>query len=74
MNDRTEVTACLIMIGNEILSGRTKDANLPFLAARLNEWGVRLREARVVSDDRTAIVVTWLLGVSPASIHVSVIV
>ena len=44
------VTACVVVIGNEILSGRTKDANLPFLAERLNEVGVRLMEARVIPD------------------------
>ncbi|MGE0718536.1 MAG: competence/damage-inducible protein A [Alphaproteobacteria bacterium] len=44
------VTACVLVIGNEILSGRTKDANLPFLAERLNAVGVRLTEARVIPD------------------------
>jgi molybdenum cofactor synthesis domain-containing protein len=50
------VTACLIIIGNEILSGRTTDANLPFLARTLGEIGIRLGEARVVSDDEDQIV------------------
>ncbi|MGI9433277.1 MAG: competence/damage-inducible protein A [Geminicoccaceae bacterium] len=50
------VTACLIIIGNEILSGRTKDANLPHLATVLGEIGIRLAEARVVSDDQAEIV------------------
>ncbi|MCW5700458.1 MAG: competence/damage-inducible protein A [Rhodospirillales bacterium] len=50
------VTACVIIIGNEVLSGRTRDANLPFLATRLNDLGIRLREARVVADDTAAIV------------------
>ena len=50
------VTAALIVIGNEILSGRTRDANLPYLAGRLNDIGVQLREVRVVSDDQAAIV------------------
>lgn len=52
----TTVTACVLIIGNEILSGRTQDANLAFLARGLNEAGIRLREARVVADDRDAIV------------------
>jgi len=49
-------TACLLIVGNEILSGRTQDANLPYLAKRLNELGVRLAEARVVADREAAIV------------------
>jgi molybdenum cofactor synthesis domain-containing protein len=49
-------TAAILIIGNEVLSGRTKDANLPFLAERLNQLGVRLMEARVVRDDEVAIV------------------
>ncbi|MAG96524.1 MAG: molybdopterin-binding protein [Alphaproteobacteria bacterium] len=52
------VTACLIIIGNEILSGRTEDANLPFLARRLNEVGVRLADARVIPDVEDTIVDT----------------
>ena len=50
------VTACMIVIGNEILSGRTRDANLHYIAQRLNELGVRLKEARVVADEEPAIV------------------
>lgn len=55
MSEKT-VTACLLIIGNEILSGRTTDANLPYLAKRLNELGIRLKEVRVVSDSEPAIV------------------
>src|SRR5260370_20206328 len=50
------VTACVLIIGNEILSGRIQDANLAFLAQGLNEVGIRLREARVIRDDSEAIV------------------
>ena len=50
------VTACVLIIGNEILSGRTQDANLAFLAQGLTEIGVRLREARVIPDDAATIV------------------
>jgi molybdenum cofactor synthesis domain-containing protein len=49
------VTACLIIIGNEILSGRTVDANLSYVATRLGEAGIRMAEARVVPDDAAAI-------------------
>jgi molybdenum cofactor synthesis domain-containing protein len=48
--------ACLIIIGNEILSGRTQDANLPYLGRELAAIGIRMREARVVSDDEAEIV------------------
>jgi molybdenum cofactor synthesis domain-containing protein len=50
------VTAAVLVIGNEILSGRTKDANLNHLATELNSIGVRLLEARVVADVPEAIV------------------
>ncbi|PWR23920.1 competence/damage-inducible protein A [Zavarzinia compransoris] len=43
-------TAALAIIGNEILSGRTQDANLAHLAKTLNTWGVEMREVRVVPD------------------------
>jgi molybdenum cofactor synthesis domain-containing protein len=52
------VTACLVIIGNEILSGRTRDANLPFLASELNKLGVRLTECRVIPDVEDVIVQT----------------
>ena len=52
------VTACLLIIGNEILSGRTKDANLNFLALELNKLGVRLRECRVIPDVEETVVAT----------------
>ncbi len=44
------VTAAFIIIGDEILSGRTKDENLHFLACALGESGVILKEVRVVPD------------------------
>ena len=43
-------TACLLVIGNEVLSGRTQDANIKFLATRLGEIGMPLREVRVIPD------------------------
>jgi len=52
------VTACLLIIGNEILSGRTKDANLAYLGEQLNALGIRLAEARVVPDVEARIVET----------------
>ncbi len=52
------VTACLVIVGNEILSGRTKDANLNFLALELNKLGVRLMECRVIPDIEQTVVDT----------------
>ena len=49
-------SAALIVIGNEILSGRTRDANIQHIAGGLEGVGVRLREVRVVADDEAAIV------------------
>ena len=49
-------TAAMLVIGDEILSGRTRDANMPYLAGQLTERGIDLKEVRVVSDDAAAIV------------------
>jgi molybdenum cofactor synthesis domain-containing protein len=53
-----DVTACLVIIGNEILSGRTQDANLAYLGKGLNDVGVRLMEVRVIPDVRQTIIDT----------------
>jgi molybdenum cofactor synthesis domain-containing protein len=50
--------AAAIIIGNEILSGRSQDANLKYLANGLNTRGIQLREARIIPDIVDAIVVT----------------
>jgi len=50
------VTACVIIIGNEILSGRTQDVNLNHLATTLGGWGVQVKEAVVIPDVETRIV------------------
>jgi molybdenum cofactor synthesis domain-containing protein len=51
-------TACLLVIGNEVLSGRTQDLNTKFLAARLGEIGLPLREVRVIPDLAETIITT----------------
>lgn len=51
-------TACVILIGNEILSGRTQDKNLAFLSQSLNDCGVCVTEARVIPDIESVIVDT----------------
>lgn len=52
----TQPSAGIIVIGDEILSGRTADRNINWLASRLQERGIRLLEARVIGDDRDQIV------------------
>jgi molybdenum cofactor synthesis domain-containing protein len=49
-------TAAMLVIGDEILSGRTRDANMAYLAGELTRAGIDLREVRVISDDADAIV------------------
>ncbi|MDG1103012.1 MAG: molybdopterin-binding protein [Ascidiaceihabitans sp.] len=49
-------TAAMLVIGDEILSGRTRDANMYHLSGELTAAGIDLREVRVVSDDADAIV------------------
>lgn len=52
------VTACVLLIGDEILSGRTRDSNLGYIATHLNRIGVQVREARVIPDIEETIVAT----------------
>ena len=51
MSDMRTWTAALLVIGDEILSGRTQDKNVGQVALWLNEQGIRLAEVRVVPDD-----------------------
>ena len=52
----TLVTAALLVIGDEILSGRTKDKNIGYIAEYLTAVGIDLMEVRVVGDEESAIV------------------
>ena len=49
-------TAGIIIIGDEILSGRTKDSNINWIASELNKIGIRLIEARIIPDDQITII------------------
>lgn len=49
-------TACVLIIGNEILSGRTRDENLSFLGRRCDELGIVLSQARVIPDSESSII------------------
>ena len=48
-------TAAMLVIGDEILSGRTRDSNTHYLARALTDHGIQMREARVVSDEHDKI-------------------
>ena len=62
-------TAAMLVIGDEILSGRTHDSNTHHLAGLLTAHGIDLREARVVADDKAAIVAA-AQALSAACTHV----
>ncbi|PCI37210.1 MAG: competence/damage-inducible protein A [Rhodospirillaceae bacterium] len=51
-----KVTACVLVIGNEILSGRTQDANIHYLGGELTALGIQLAEVRVIPDDESEII------------------
>ena len=51
-------TACVIIIGNEILSGRTLDTNKQYLCKELTLNGIEVIEARVIKDDKKKIINT----------------
>lgn len=51
-------TACILVIGNEILSGRTQDANIQYLALNLGKLGIALREVRIIPDIEHVIIDT----------------
>lgn len=56
MADETIITAAALVIGDEILSGRTRDENIHYIAQHLTRVGIRLQEVRVVPDNEAAIV------------------
>ena len=56
MSETGVVTAGLLVIGDEILSGRTKDKNIGYIAEYLTAIGIDLKEVRVIADDEAAIV------------------
>ncbi|NKB52088.1 MAG: competence/damage-inducible protein A [Rhizobiaceae bacterium] len=56
MSDIKIVTAAMLVIGDEILSGRTKDKNIGFVADYLTGMGIDLNEVRIVADEKHAII------------------
>ena len=55
-SQQKRVTAALLIIGDEILSGQTHDKNLPYIAKSVNSVGVQLAEVRVVPDIKQEII------------------
>ena len=58
MTNKKEISASIIIIGNEVLSGRTKDLNTSTLATWLNSLGIGVREVRVIPDIEKIIIDT----------------
>ena len=58
MTNKKEIIAGIIIIGNEVLSGRTKDINTSTIALWLNSLGIEVKEARVIPDDKEKIINT----------------
>ena len=58
MTNKKEITAGIIIIGNEVLSGRTKDINTSTLAKWLNSLGIQVKEVRIIADDEPIIIET----------------
>ncbi len=56
--DRDIYTAALVIIGNEILAGRTQDSNTPWIAERLTDYGIVLAEVRIIPDHENVIIKT----------------
>ena len=56
MSGAKQVTAAMLIVGNEVLSGRTQDKNLAFVANALGEIGVDMREVRIVPDEMDEVV------------------
>ena len=56
MSNKKEIIAGIIIIGNEVLSGRTKDINTSALATWLNSLGVKVKEVKIIPDEEGTIV------------------
>ena len=66
MKNKKEINAGIIIIGNEVLSGRTKDTNTSTLSLWLNSLGVQVKEVRIIPDVEKDIIDTCLLYTSPS--------
>ena len=64
MTNKKEINAGILIIGNEVLSGRTKDVNTSTLAIWLNSLGIKVNEVRVIPDDQETIINLSLIHIS----------
>ena len=58
MTNKKEIIAGIIIIGNEVLSGRTKDINTSTISTWLNSLGIEVKEVRIIPDDQKIIIDT----------------
>ena len=58
MSNKKEINAGIVIIGNEVLSGRTKDLNTSTLASWLNSLGINVQEVRIIPDNENIIINT----------------
>ena len=56
MNNNKDITSSIIIIGNEILSGRTQDKNISVLCKWLNKRGILVNEVRIIQDNINQII------------------
>jgi molybdenum cofactor synthesis domain-containing protein len=56
MTDEKQITAAMLIIGNEVLSGRTQDKNLAFVGNALGDIGIDMKEVRIVPDEEAEVV------------------
>ena len=56
MTNKKEIIAGIIIIGNEVLSGRTKDINTSTISTWLNSLGIEVKEVRIIPDNQKIII------------------
>jgi molybdopterin-biosynthesis enzyme MoeA-like protein len=66
-NKKKRIFAAILIIGDEILSGRTQDTNTSFLAKWLNERGVQLKEVRIIPDKLDTIILSAHIAAMPVA-------
>ena len=64
MPNKKEIIAGIIIIGNEVLSGRTKDINTSTISTWLNSLGIEVKEVRIIPDNKKIIIDLSLIHIS----------